>query len=166
MSNSTPGFRIQSTDVILATATGGQLQLGLQRPAEMVLHCLLWGHSYVMQFLQCSDGKPLRASRKNVLNVDLSWSIYSFFFFFFFFFFWLSIYVGNSYILMSHIRTPLQGVVKESRQPRDRLAVEDLSIFLLPHKTKTSVIWISWKTGQHGTSYLLKWMRTGGTHMT
>ena len=57
-------FCIQSTDVILATATGVQLQLGLQRPDEISdLPGSLWGHSYVMQFLQCSDGKPLRGKQ-------------------------------------------------------------------------------------------------------
>jgi len=47
--------------------------------------------------------------------------------------------------LISQSRTLLQGVVTESKRPRDRLAVEHLSIFLLHcNKAKTSVKGISW----------------------
>ena len=46
--------------------------------------------------------------------------------------------------LISQSRTLLKGVVTESKRPRDRLAVEHLSIFLLPcNKAKTSVKGIS-----------------------
>ena len=66
-------FCIQSTDVILATATGLQLQLGLQRPAEISdLPGSLWGHScHAVSSINALMVSP-SGGNKTVLKVDLS----------------------------------------------------------------------------------------------